>query len=114
MTPPGIDPVTFRFVAQYLNHCATACLKRNEYQVVSWGRKGGQCIGLTTLPPSCDDCLEFWDPQGLLMAVMGLLYLFLLHVLLGLRIVGASSSHVNVCELGFIETFCVISVDKMH
>jgi hypothetical protein len=23
MTPPGIEPVTFRFVAQYLNHCAT-------------------------------------------------------------------------------------------
>jgi hypothetical protein len=24
MTPPGIEPATFRFVAQYLNHCATA------------------------------------------------------------------------------------------
>jgi hypothetical protein len=24
MTPCGIEPVTFRFVAQYLNHCATA------------------------------------------------------------------------------------------
>jgi hypothetical protein len=24
MTPPGIEPVTFWFVAQYLNHCATA------------------------------------------------------------------------------------------
>jgi hypothetical protein len=23
MTPPGIEPATFRFVAQYLNHCAT-------------------------------------------------------------------------------------------
>jgi hypothetical protein len=25
MTQSGIDPATFRFVAQYLNHCATAC-----------------------------------------------------------------------------------------
>jgi hypothetical protein len=25
ITPSGIDPATFRFVAQYLNHCATAC-----------------------------------------------------------------------------------------
>jgi hypothetical protein len=23
MTPSGIDPATFRFVAQFLNHCAT-------------------------------------------------------------------------------------------
>jgi hypothetical protein len=24
MTPSGIKPATFQFVAQYLNHCATA------------------------------------------------------------------------------------------
>jgi hypothetical protein len=27
MTPPGINPVTFQFVAQCLNHCTTACPK---------------------------------------------------------------------------------------
>jgi len=27
------------------------------------GGKGGRCVGLTTLPPSCVDCLEVWDTQ---------------------------------------------------
>jgi len=27
MTPAGIEPATFRFVAQHLNHCATAVKK---------------------------------------------------------------------------------------
>jgi len=26
LTPAGIEPATFRFVAQHLNHCATAVL----------------------------------------------------------------------------------------
>jgi hypothetical protein len=31
---------------------------------ISWGRgKGGWCVGLTTLPPSCADCLEILVPQ---------------------------------------------------
>jgi len=25
--------------------------------------KGGRCVGLTTLPPSCADCLEMCEPQ---------------------------------------------------
>ena len=25
--------------------------------------KGGRCVGLRTLPPSCADCLEIWEPQ---------------------------------------------------
>jgi hypothetical protein len=27
------------------------------------GGKGGRCVGLTTLLPSCADCLEIWEPQ---------------------------------------------------
>jgi hypothetical protein len=27
------------------------------------GGKGGRCVGLTTLPPSCVDCHEIWEPQ---------------------------------------------------
>ena len=39
------------------------CLKKNEYQeYFLWGKDGG-CEGLTTLPPSCADCFETWDPQ---------------------------------------------------
>jgi len=33
---------------------------RNMY----WGCKDGQCRGLTTLLPSCANCLEIWEPQA--------------------------------------------------
>jgi len=36
---------------------------RNEYQGYFLRGKSGRCIGLTTLPPSCADCLEMWEPQ---------------------------------------------------
>jgi hypothetical protein len=29
------------------------------------GGKGGRCVGLTILLPSCADCLEIWEPQTL-------------------------------------------------
>ena len=47
---------------------------RNEYQEYFPGVKGGQCIGLTTLSPSCADCLEVWEPEhpGTLRACPGL------------------------------------------
>jgi hypothetical protein len=39
------------------------------------GGKGGQCVGLTTLPPSCADCLDIWEPQppGTLRACNGII-----------------------------------------
>jgi hypothetical protein len=38
---------------------------------ISWG---GRYLGLTTLPPSCADCLEIWEhqPPGTLRACPGL------------------------------------------
>jgi len=37
---------------------------------------GGRCIGLITLPPSCADCLEIWEPQppGTLSACTGIAF----------------------------------------
>jgi hypothetical protein len=59
--------------------------KRNEYQGYLLGRgggKGGRCVGLTSLPPSCAYCLEIlgastsWSPKGLSRPVVGLLYVY--------------------------------------
>jgi hypothetical protein len=52
---------------------------------ISWGGKSGQCIGLTTLPPSCVDCFKiwnlgastFWNAQGLSRPVMRLFYILI-------------------------------------
>jgi len=39
MIPSGIEPATFRFVAQHLNHCATAALGRSYIWVIKWGKR---------------------------------------------------------------------------
>ena len=46
----------------------------NECQEYFLGGKGGRCAGLTTLPPSCADCLEIWEhqPRGTLRVSPGL------------------------------------------
>jgi len=36
---------------------------RNEHQESLLVGKGGRCVGLTILPPSCADCLVIWEPQ---------------------------------------------------
>jgi hypothetical protein len=35
MTPSGIEPATFRFVAQHLNHCATAVPFKKKYSYIA-------------------------------------------------------------------------------
>ena len=53
MTQAGIKPVTFRFVAQHLNHCATAYIillrtvaieQYSDYPIVSADRRGGELL----------------------------------------------------------------------
>jgi len=53
---------------------STQPLTKNEYQEYFLGSTGGPFLGLTTLPPSCADCLEIWEPQppGTLRACPGL------------------------------------------
>ena len=49
---------------------------------ILWGCKGGRCLGLTILPPSCILCLEMWGPQTSASlrasnrSVQGLIYLY--------------------------------------
>jgi len=44
---------------------------------ISYAVKGGRCVGLTALPPSCADCLEIpgvltlWSANGLSRPVIG-------------------------------------------
>jgi len=47
----------------HYNPAADSASNRNEYQEYFLGGKSGRWVGLTTLPPSCADCLEFWEPQ---------------------------------------------------
>ena len=41
---------------------------------ISWVGEGARCVRLTTLSPSCADCLQIWDPElpGTLRACPGL------------------------------------------
>jgi hypothetical protein len=41
----------------------------NEYQEYFLGSKGGPCVGLANLPPSCADCSEIWKLHTL--GIMG-------------------------------------------
>jgi len=51
----------------------TQLLTEMSNKNISWG-KGGRCVGLTTLPLSCADCLEIWElhPSGAPRACPGL------------------------------------------
>jgi hypothetical protein len=49
--------------AKTVRSCS-AIEEEEEDQEYLVGGKGGRCVGLTTLPPSCADCLETRKPQA--------------------------------------------------
>ena len=52
---------------------STKPLTEMRTKEASWGGKGGLCVRLTTLPPSCADGLKSWEhqPPGILRACPG-------------------------------------------
>jgi len=61
---------------------------KNEYREYSLGDKGGRCVGLPTLSPTCADCHEIWEPEppGTLRASLSLYVVVdLYHYLLQLQ-----------------------------
>ena len=57
---------------------------KNEYQDIPGG-KGGRYVGVTTLPPSCAECLVVWslnrpEPSGLHGSVIGVALRFFTHM----------------------------------
>jgi hypothetical protein len=69
----GNFSLTYSFRPHYGPGVDTAS-KSNKYQEYFLGSKGGRCLGLTNLLPSCADCLEIWEPQppGRLRACTGI------------------------------------------
>jgi len=61
---PGIDSQSLRIFSGASD--STMCLgvdsaSKNEYQDIPRG-KDGRCVRVTTLPPSCAECLEILEP----------------------------------------------------
>jgi len=58
---------TSRNVAGLIPDCGSTTERstsnRNEPREYFLGCKGGRCVGLTNLPPSCADCFEIWETQ---------------------------------------------------
>ena len=52
--------LTYYFRSQY-GPGVDSNFNRNEYQGYFLGGKGGRCVRLTTLPPSCVDCLDICE-----------------------------------------------------
>jgi len=64
-TPPSLFPVCvhdFQYLFTEGGPWVDSASNRNEYQEYFLGGEGGQCVGLTTLPPLCANCLQIGEP----------------------------------------------------
>ena len=66
----------FQAVTLGIYSVAADSASKNEYQDIPGG-KGGRCVRVTTLPPSCVECLEIWslnrpEPSGPHRPVIGI------------------------------------------
>ena len=73
---PGIDSRRWRL--EFILWALTFLDSKNEYQNIP-GSKGGRCVGVTTLPPSCAESLEPCRPHR---PVVGIWFVFTLLLLL--------------------------------
>ena len=87
---------------------------RNEYQEYFLGGKGGRCVRLTTLPPSCavvmkSGNLDFLEPSGPVQACNGIAYISIW------RYVGVNNSMTGLDRpWGFQEVEATIFQDNWH
>jgi hypothetical protein len=80
---------------------------RNEYQDHFMGGKGGRCVRLTTLPPSCavvmkSGNLNFLEPSGPLQACNGTALPLPIMILELFRLFCISWCHQRACTVEFI------------
>jgi hypothetical protein len=64
--PEGLIPDGVTGIFHWPHCCpgVDSASNRNEYQeYFLWG-KGGRCVGLTNLPPSCADCIKIWVSEA--------------------------------------------------
>jgi hypothetical protein len=62
----SVDCKSYEFFEVFEFDCVillTVALWHGVDQEHFLGGKGGRCVGLTTLPPSCVDCLKIWELQ---------------------------------------------------
>jgi hypothetical protein len=94
----------------------TSASKRDEYQGCFLGGKGGRCVGLTTLPPSCADCLKsgslnLLETPGLVEACKGIALPFTFSTMSTGIVVRRPAMGRERIDTGFV---CVISVRKEY